>query len=112
MYGRLAALPDNAEFVQRAQLLAALSVGSEIVQLRRISLPLGLGAELDLALAPLTHGHSAIAVTRLARLDRHLASLADVEASADLALRARARILVLSEALAQHAAYFDAGPPA
>src|SRR5271157_3625619 len=47
MYSRLAALPDIAEPLQRAQLLAALSVGNEIMQLRRISPLLGLDPELD-----------------------------------------------------------------
>src|SRR5208337_5631802 len=51
MYSRLAALPDIAEPLQRAQLLAALSVGNEIMQLRRISPLLGLDPELDAALA-------------------------------------------------------------
>ena len=112
MYDRLAALPDTAEPVQRAQLLAALAVGREITQLRRICALLGLSSELDAALAALLKGHSEIAVRRLATLDRRLASLPDEDPEAHLALRARARILVLSEVLAQHADYFDAGLPA
>ena len=36
-YGRLSALPEQAEPLQRAQLLAALSVGTEIIRLRRIA---------------------------------------------------------------------------
>jgi uncharacterized membrane protein YccC len=112
MYGRLAALPDKAEPEQRAQLLAALSVGTEIALLRSICSLLALGPELDPAFAALAQGQSAIARTQLTRLDRRLASLPDEGPEAHLALRARARILVLSEALAQHADYFDAGPPA
>ena len=46
MYGRLAVLPDQAEPLQRAQLVAALSVGTEIIHLRRILPRLGLDAEL------------------------------------------------------------------
>jgi len=34
MYGRLAALPDQAEPLQRSRLLAALSVGTASIQLR------------------------------------------------------------------------------
>ena len=112
MYDRLAALPDTAEPVQRVQLLAALAVGREITQLRRICALLGLSSELDAALAALLKGHSEIAVRRLATLDRRLASLPDEDPEAHLALRARARLLVLSEVLAQHADYFDAGLPA
>ena len=111
MYSQLAALPGIAEPLQRAQLLAALSVGNEIMQLRRISPLLGLDRELDAALAAVAQGHSAMARTWLARLDHRQASLPDPEPRADLALRARASVLVLSEALAEHAAYFGAGAP-
>src|SRR5258706_2642123 len=107
LYGRLAALPDNAEPLQRAHLLAALSVGTAIVELRRISALLGIGAELETAIAGVAQGTSALARTRLVRLDHDLASRSGAEWATSLALRARARILVLSEALAQHSAYFD-----
>jgi uncharacterized membrane protein YccC len=110
MYGLLAALPDNAEPLQRAQLLAALSVGTAIVELRRISPSLGIGAKLETAIAGVAQGKSALARTRLVRLDHDLASRSGAEWPTALALRARARILVLSEALAQHSAYFDRGP--
>ena len=50
IYGRLSALPDQAQPLQRSQLMAAFSVGSEIIQLRRIGLRLDLGANLDAAL--------------------------------------------------------------
>jgi uncharacterized membrane protein YccC len=109
MYGRLTALPDEAEPLQRAQLVAVLSVGNEMLQLRRIARSLTLGPELDAALAALAEGNSAIATTWLARLDHHLASYPDAEPGASLALRARASILVISEALAEHGAYFDRG---
>jgi uncharacterized membrane protein YccC len=110
LYGRLAALPDAAEPLQRSQLLAGLAVGTEIIQLRRIVARLGLDLDLDLALEALAQGNSAIAITRLARLDDRLASLpGDSEAS--LALQARGSILVITEALIQHASYFDAGEP-
>ena len=75
MYGRLSALPDAAEPLQRAQLLAALSVGTEIIRLRHIAPRLGLGSELDAALEALAQGDSAIATARLARLDDALAAL-------------------------------------
>jgi uncharacterized membrane protein YccC len=108
MYGRLAALPDNAEPLQRAQLLAALSVGTEITELRTISLPLGLDRELNAAFAAVAQGKIARARMWLYRLDQDLAS----DPNTFTSLRARARILVLTEALAQHAAYFDGGAPA
>ena len=106
-----AALPDEAEPLQRSQLMAALSVGSEIIRLRRIAPRLGLGSELDAALAALAQGDSAIATARLARLDHRLAARPGAEPETQLALRARANILAMSEALTQHASYFDAGAP-
>ena len=91
MYGRLSALPEQALPLQRAQLLAALSVGSEIIQLRRIAPRLGLGSELDAALAALAHGNSAVAIARLARLDHRLAARPGAEPETQLALRARSQ---------------------
>ena len=113
MYGRLEALPDQAEPLQRAQLLAALSAGAEITKLRSISSSLRLSRELDPALAAVAQGDPAMARTWLDRLDWRLASQPGEDArDADLALRARAGILALSEALAQHIDYFDSGATA
>jgi hypothetical protein len=57
MYGRLAAVPDGAEPLQRARLVAALSVGTEIIYLRRMAPRLGVG-KLDAALAAFAQGNS------------------------------------------------------
>jgi uncharacterized membrane protein YccC len=107
MFGRLAALPDQAEPLQRARLLAALSVGSEIIQLRHAALHLGAAAELDAALATLAQGNSAVTIARLHQLDQRVASNPDSAPDPATALRARGRILVITEALAEHALYFD-----
>ena len=109
MHTRIAALPDAAEPLQRAQIMTALSVGIEIINLRRIAPQLGLDAELDAALASLAQGHSAAATARFAALDRRLAALAESGSQAFLALRTRAMVLLVSDALVQHGAYFDAG---
>ena len=111
-YGRLEALPDQAEPLQRARLLAALSVGDDVIQLRMISGLLDLGPELDAALAALAQGDTAVATKWLARLDRRLGSPPGGEPDAVLALQARARILALSEALAGHTDYFETGAAA
>ncbi len=108
MYGRFAALPDQAEPLQRSQLMATFSVGSEIIQLRRIAFRLELGTALDGALEALAEGQSAIAVERLASVDQVLAARQDANPAA---LRARGLILAISEALTQHPACFDAGEP-
>jgi uncharacterized membrane protein YccC len=110
IYGRLAALPQQVEPLQLGQLLAALSVGTEIVQLRRMAPRLGVAAQLDAALEALAQGNGAIAIAKLGQLDQHLASAAD--GAAEIALRARAHILGLSEAITAHGRYFDSGAPA
>jgi len=112
MHNRIAALPDAATPLQRAQIVTALSVGSEIINLRRIAPQLGFGPELDAALAALAEGDSAAANARLAALDRRLGALPDSDPQARLALRARVLILGIGDALEQHRAYFDAGAPA
>jgi hypothetical protein len=106
MYGRFAALPDQAQPLERSQLMAAFSVGSEIIQLRHIGSRLELETALDSALEALAQSHSAIAVERLASVDKLLASR---PGAAPAVLRARGLILAISALLTQHAACFDAG---
>jgi uncharacterized membrane protein YccC len=112
LYGRLAALPDTAEPLQRAQLLAALSVGRAVVHIGHIASRLGVTAELDAALAAVAGGNSTRARARLGELDRQLASHLGTASRDALAVRARAQLLVLSEALAEHKAFFDFGASA
>ena len=112
MYGRLAALPDEAEPLRRGQLIAALSVGAEIIQLRQMAPRLGLAAELDVALEAFAQGNSAIAIARLRQLDRLLASHPGAWPETATTLRVRGHILAISDALAEHASYFDAGAAA
>jgi uncharacterized membrane protein YccC len=112
MYGRLAAVPDQAEPLQRARLLAALSVGAEIIHLRRTAAHLGASGELDAALAGIAQGNSTLALAWLRQLDRRLGSVPDDRRDTPTAIRARSRILVISEALSEHGSYFDDGAAA
>jgi uncharacterized membrane protein YccC len=109
VFSRLSALPEQAEPLQRAQLVAALSVGTEIIRLRRIAHRFDQDVELDGALDGVVKGDSSAAAERLARLDQRLAALPSTRPGARVRLRARSSILAMSEALAQHAAYFDSG---
>jgi hypothetical protein len=109
IYSRLSALPEQAEPLQRAQLVTALSVGTEIIRLRRVARRFDLHPEIDAALDAVARGSSPAAIERLARLDRILAALPSARSAARVRLRARGSILAMSEALAQHAAYFDSG---
>ena len=106
VFGRLSVLPNAAEPLQRSQLVAALSVGTEIIRLHRICRQFDLGSHLDAALEAMARGDSAMAIARLARLDEALAARPEAAA-----LRARSSILAMSEGLTQHAAYFDAEAP-
>ena len=102
VFGRLAVLPDAAQPLQRAQLLAALLIGTEIIKLRHFCHRFDLGSDIDAALDAFARGNSVTAVARLADLDRALTSGLDAAA-----LRARGIILGISETLTRHAAYFD-----
>ncbi len=107
VYSRLSALPEQASPVQRAQLLAALSVGTQITRVRRIARGFDMGVDLALALGALACGNSAAAIERLARMDRALAVVPSAQPGLSARLRARGSIRDISEALRNHAAYFD-----
>jgi len=109
MYGRLLALPEQADPSERAQLLAALSVGAEIIHVRHFALRFAAAAQLDAALKALTRGECEIAIGLLRQIDRELASRPDAERPTATMLRMRGHILVICEALTDHASYFDAG---
>ena len=109
MYGHLAALPEQAEPLQRAQLITALSVGIEIIQLRRAAFTLGKECELKPALQAFAQGNTAAAVNQLARIDDQLARLAEDDRLAFDATRARGYILAISDAVAQHREYLYSG---
>lgn len=106
---RLSALPDDAEPLQRAQLLAALSMGTEIVRLRRIARRLGLTSSVADVLEAFAQGRSDSATKYLAALDNALASWPSDAPGASGVMRARGSILVISEGLSQHGEYFDDG---
>jgi uncharacterized membrane protein YccC len=109
IYGRLAALPDQAESLLRAQLLTALSVGTGIIHLRRIAPQLGLVSELDLALEALAQGNSVAATAGLTALDQRLALLGQGNPQTSFVQKERGRVLAICDALVRHRSYFDAG---
>jgi uncharacterized membrane protein YccC len=106
-YSRLSALPEQAEPLQRAQLLAALSVGTEIIRLRRIARRIHLGVDVDAALEGVARRQSALAAERLALIYNALDVLSGVRPRAPITLRAQGSIRAISEALVRHGSYFD-----
>jgi uncharacterized membrane protein YccC len=108
VYLRLSVLPDQAEPLQRAQLLAALAVGTEIIRLRRISRRIQLDAVLDAAFETLAEGQSALAAEHFVQVYDTLATNSDTDPRTPIILRTQASVRAISEALVHHAAYFDA----
>jgi uncharacterized membrane protein YccC len=115
--GRLVTMPAAATPPQRAELLAALSVGSEIIRLRDLVRRFDTGlrgdkplkTDLDPVLAAVAQGDTASATSCLARLDTALAADLATGQEVQTVLRARGSILVVSEALARHTDYFSGG---
>jgi uncharacterized membrane protein YccC len=106
---RLAVMPNEATPLQRAQLLAALSVGSEIIRLRQLTRGLDLDAGFERVPTSVSQGNIASAAAHLARLDAALVARTGIEPEAQTVMRARASVIALSEALNEHAFYFSAG---
>jgi uncharacterized membrane protein YccC len=107
-FSRLSQLPEQATPLQRAQVLAALSVGTDIIRLGQVAQRFGLNGDLEPALAAVARGDCAAARESLAGFDRALTALPDIMPGKRIRFRARGRVLALSEALSQHEAYFDA----
>jgi hypothetical protein len=107
MYGRFLAFPDQADPSERAQLLAAFSVGAEIIHLRHFARRFAAAAQLHAALKALALGNCNTAIGLLRQINRGLASRPDAERPTATMLRLRGRILVVCEALSEHAAYFN-----
>jgi uncharacterized membrane protein YccC len=109
IHGRLSAMPNEATLLQITQLVAALAVGHEIIRLRSMVQRLGADADLAPALAALAERDSTRASAHLARLDAALAGRVGDRAFSETVLRARGSVIVLCEALTQHAAFFNGG---
>ena len=106
---RLTDLPDSAEPLQRARIVAALSAGTEMIRLDRLMRRLSLSSSLTPVLAALAQGRSGPASVKLAYLATALSAKACASGLRHLGLHARASALALSEVLTQHSPYFDAG---
>jgi uncharacterized membrane protein YccC len=106
LYSRIAALPVQAEPLQRAILVTVLAVGRKMVSLQRNAPQLGCAGEIDTALRYFSSGECAAMVMQLEAADRRLAALAG---NPLLAMRARAEILGIRDALSDHRTYFEMG---
>jgi hypothetical protein len=95
VFGRLSALPAAATLLQRGALIASLSVGIAIVHLRSVGTAFGVVSDVDRAFSAFARGNAPLASACFEELDRRLAARPD-------AVRARASILAITEALAQY----------
>jgi uncharacterized membrane protein YccC len=109
IHARLAVLPDSANPLQRAQIVAALSAGTEMIRLARLLRRLDLARRLWPVLRAVARGRSLRARGDLNRLDQTLSRLRSTARSVRLISHARGSALALSEVLTQHATYFDDG---
>lgn len=112
MFRCLAAMPNAAEPMQRAWLLAALAAGSDIILLRHLSnRSAGSMPQLDACLSFVAEGRIDAAVQALASLDHDLAATADKPRSR-ARMRVRSVSTTLKETLQAHEGYFCCGEEA
>ncbi|MGO9543299.1 MAG: FUSC family protein [Rhodomicrobium sp.] len=105
--GRIVALPDQAKPIQFARLGYAMLAGAQIIRLQTLGSGLGLATKLNAVFDAIAHGNSQAAIELIARLDQNLAEVESSGADANARIKLRAGILLLSEALSRHGAYFD-----
>jgi uncharacterized membrane protein YccC len=111
IYSRLSAIPDSVEPLQAARMTAALTVGNEIVRLRRVAQRFAICHVLRPAMAAIAAGDSSTAVYELIRFDSALTALPEARLGSRTLKHARGTILSMSESLTQHAAWFDSKVP-
>jgi uncharacterized membrane protein YccC len=104
---RFLAMPDQAEPVERAELVAAMAVGNHIVRLRRVAPRFVPGVAVDTALQALAEGRIGEASERFKDIDRQLAVLPRTRSGSRTVLGLRAGLLMVRGQLASHASYYD-----
>jgi uncharacterized membrane protein YccC len=104
---RLLAMPDQADPVERAELVAASAVGNHIVRLRRVAPRFVPGAAVDTALQALAEGRSGEAIERLKDIDRQLAALPRAKSGSRAVLGLRAGLLMVCGQLDSYPAYYN-----
>ena len=104
---RLLAMPDQADPVERAELVAASAVGNHIVRLRRVAPRFVSGTAVDTALQALAEGRSGEVIERLEDIDRQLAALPRAESGSRAVLGLRASLLVVCGQLASYPSYYN-----
>lgn len=107
LFGRLAPMPEQADLVQGARIVAALAVGSDLIRLARATLRLGVLSDLLEVAGHIAGGRSQSAIEALQHLDHLLAERATDPLHDRIMMGARGNIAAIREALLQHSAYFE-----
>jgi uncharacterized membrane protein YccC len=110
IYGRLIALPEEAEPVQRSYLVSVSSVGLHVISLQRLSRHGRIGAEISDIQANLAAGDLAKLRVVLHALDQDIAAIPDTRPGARGRLRARSALLAIGEAVNRQHEYFESHP--
>jgi uncharacterized membrane protein YccC len=110
IYTRLTALPEEAEPIQRSYLVAALSVGLQVIRLQRLSRRGRIGIEISALLASLAAGDLPKLRLALDAFSREIASVPDSQPGAHRRLRARASLRGIGEAVDRRSEYFESPP--
>jgi uncharacterized membrane protein YccC len=110
IYGRLIAMPEEAEPVQRSYLVSVLSVGLQVIRLQRLSRHGRIGAEISDIQASLAAGDLPKLRAVLHALDHEIASIPDTQRGARGRLRARSALLAIGEAVNRQSEYFESHP--
>lgn len=109
-FARLLAMPDQAQPVQRAELVSMVAVGKEILRLRRAAPRFIASGALSAALAALAEGRSSRAIEGFEQVDRELAALPSPRAASRIVMSLRASILVIRGQLTEFPSCYDGEP--
>jgi hypothetical protein len=103
-------MPEDAKPIQRSCLVASLSVGIEVIRLRRLSRDGRIGSHLPDVLANLAAGNLPELREALTMADREIASIPDARPGAPVRLTARSALLAIGEAVNRQREYFENHP--
>lgn len=107
IYTRLTAMPDDAEPVLRSYLVSTLSVGLQLIRLRRLSRHGRIGVELSDVQTSVAAGDLAKLHAVIKRVDGELAAIPDTQPGAPGRMRVRAALLAIVEAVDRQREYYE-----
>jgi uncharacterized membrane protein YccC len=110
IYARLTSMPEDAEPIQRSQLVSTLSVGMQIIRLQSLSQHRRIEVELSGVQANLAAGNLPELHKALRKADREISSIPGAHPGAATRLRARSALLAIGESVSRHGEYFEGLP--